>query len=46
MVGFRVESPDDGDGEEVDGAENVEDFFVDALEHCGEEEDLCLGSCG
>lgn len=41
MVGFRVEGPDDGDGEEVYGAEDVEDFFVDVFEHCGEEEDLC-----
>ena len=40
MVGFGVEGPDDGDGEEVDGAEDVEDFFIDAFEHCWEEEDL------
>ena len=46
LVGFRVEGPDDGDGEEVDGAEDVEDFFVDAFEHCGEKEDLWFGLVG
>ena len=43
MVGFGVEGPDDGDGEEVYGAEDVEDFFADVFEHCGEEEDLWWG---
>ena len=46
LVGFRVQGPDDGDGEEVDGAEDVEDLFVDTFEHCGEEEDLWFGLVG
>ena len=40
LVGFWVEAVDDRDGEEVDGAEDIEDFFGDVFEHDREEEDL------
>ena len=40
LVCFGVEGPDYDDGGGVDGAEEVEGFFVEALEDCGEEEHL------
>jgi len=40
LVGFRVQGPDDEDGEGVDAAEDVECLFVESGEDCGEEEDL------
>ena len=43
LVGFGVEGPDNEDGEDVDGAEDVEGFFVELVEHCWEEEDLLMG---
>ena len=42
LVGFRVEGPDDDDGEDIYCAEDVEGFFVEAFEDCREEEDLFL----
>lgn len=38
LVGFRVQSPDHGDGDGVGGGENIVCFFVDSLEHDGAEE--------
>lgn len=40
LVGFGVEGPDDEDGGDVDGAEEVEGLFVELGEDCGEEKDL------
>ena len=43
LVGLGVECPDDDDGEDVDGAEDVEGFFVKFGKHGGEEENLGKG---
>lgn len=40
LVGLRVEGPDDEDGEDVDGAEDVEGLFFEGFEHGWEKEDL------
>ncbi len=40
LVRFGVEGPDYDEGGGVDGAEEVEGFFVELFEDCGEEEDL------
>ena len=40
LVGFRVEGPDDDDGGGVDGAEEVEGFFVEGGEDGGEQQYL------
>lgn len=37
LVGFRVESPDDDDGDDIDGAEEVERLFVEGGEDCREQ---------
>ena len=42
LVGLGVEGPDDGEGEDVDGAEDVEDLLVEVLEHDGEEQCLVV----
>lgn len=42
LVGFGVEGPDDEDGGDVDGAEEVEGLFFKFGEDCREEEDLVL----
>jgi hypothetical protein len=46
LVGFGIEGPDYEDCGGVDGAEEVEGFFVELFEDCGEEEDLCVGKGG
>ena len=42
LVGFGVEGPDDEESGDVDGAEEVEGFFVEGGKDCGEEEDLSV----
>ena len=42
LVGFGVEGPDDEDGNDVDGTEEVEGLFVEFGEDRGEEKDLFL----
>lgn len=40
LVGFWVQGPDHGDGDDVAGAEYVEGFFAEGGEHYGAEEGL------
>ena len=35
LVGLRIERPDDGERQGIDGAEDVEDLLVQSLEHDG-----------
>ena len=42
LVGFGIEGPDDDDGDDVDGAEEVEGLFLQLGENGGEEEHLIV----